>query len=57
VCLGSEESCESYLKGGCGWVINKPPIQDDRKSNDVCEKKNPKREIRVGKKNLRTSIP
>jgi hypothetical protein len=31
---GSNESCKSKLKGGGGWVINKPPIQDERKSTD-----------------------
>jgi hypothetical protein len=39
---GYKESCESKLKGGGGWVINKPPIQDERKSTDkYVEKKNP----------------
>ncbi len=29
-------------KGGGGWVINKPPIQDERKSTDeYVGKKNP----------------
>ncbi len=38
---GSKESCESKLKRGGGSVINKPPIQDDRKSTDkYVEKKN-----------------
>jgi len=39
---GSKESCESKLKGGGGWVINKPLIQNERKSNDeYVEKKTP----------------
>jgi len=39
---GSKESCESKLKGSGEWVINKPSIQDERKSNDkYVEEKNP----------------
>ncbi len=42
---GSKESCESKLKGGGGWVINKPLIQNERKSNnEYVDKKNPKHE-------------
>jgi len=39
---GSKESCKSKLKGGGGWVIYKPLIQNERKSNDeYVGKKNP----------------
>jgi len=39
---GYKESCESKLKAAGGWVINKPPIQDERKSTDKYEEeKNP----------------
>jgi hypothetical protein len=39
---GYKESCESKLKGGRRWVINKPPIQDERKCTDkYVEEKNP----------------
>jgi hypothetical protein len=41
---GFKESCEFELKGGGGWVINKPPIHNKRKSTDKCGRKNPKHE-------------
>jgi hypothetical protein len=41
---GSKESCESKLKGGGGWVIYKPLIQNERKSNDEYVEKKSKHE-------------